>query len=154
MEYAGEAVRNLTMEQRMTLCNMVLSRWRGGMVCAGRITFAYLKGRVRTQGSAGGGIGLLEDPQERRWRTVRQRDYLQRGRNPTDDHLRVTPVWRYQSMVRFPTLDDIEEAGRGSFQAVAPLHELCPGEKLVENPSTTFSGQLHQRPDRGLSGLC
>lgn len=46
VEYAGEAIRNLTMEGRLTLCNLSIEMGaRGGMVAPDEITFAYLKGR-------------------------------------------------------------------------------------------------------------
>ena len=46
IEYAGEAVRKLSMEGRMTLCNMSIeSGARAGMVAPDEKTFAYLKGR-------------------------------------------------------------------------------------------------------------
>ena len=46
IEYAGEAVGNLTMEGRMTLCNMSIEAGaRAGMVAPDETTFAYLKGR-------------------------------------------------------------------------------------------------------------
>jgi len=46
IEYAGEAVRNLTMEGRMTLCNMSIEAGaRAGMVAPDETTFAYLEGR-------------------------------------------------------------------------------------------------------------
>src|ERR1044071_3099889 len=46
IEYAGDAVRSLTMEGRMTLCNMSIEAGaRAGVVGPGETTFAYLKGR-------------------------------------------------------------------------------------------------------------
>ena len=46
MEYAGEAVRALSMEGRMTLCNMSIEAGaRAGMVAPDETTFAYIKGR-------------------------------------------------------------------------------------------------------------
>src|SRR5690349_22056362 len=46
IEYAGEAVRSLTMEGRMTLCNMSIEAGaRAGMVAPDETTFAYIKGR-------------------------------------------------------------------------------------------------------------
>ncbi len=48
IEYAGEAIRGLSMEGRMTLCNMSIeSGARAGMVAPDETTFAYLKGRKR-----------------------------------------------------------------------------------------------------------
>ncbi len=46
VEYAGEVVRNLSMEGRLTLCNLSIEMGaRGGMVAPDETTFAYLKGR-------------------------------------------------------------------------------------------------------------
>jgi 3-isopropylmalate/(R)-2-methylmalate dehydratase large subunit len=46
IEYAGDAVRSLTMEGRMTLCNMSIEAGaRAGMVAPDETTFAYVKGR-------------------------------------------------------------------------------------------------------------
>jgi 3-isopropylmalate/(R)-2-methylmalate dehydratase large subunit len=45
-EYAGEAIRALSMEGRMTICNMSIEGGaRAGMVAPDQITFAYLEGR-------------------------------------------------------------------------------------------------------------
>lgn len=46
VEYAGEAIRALNMEQRMTLCNLSIEMGaRGGLIAPDDTTFAYLKGR-------------------------------------------------------------------------------------------------------------
>ncbi len=46
IEFTGSAVRALSMEGRMTLCNMAIEAGaRAGMVAADETTFAYLKGR-------------------------------------------------------------------------------------------------------------
>ena len=46
IEYAGEAVRGLSMEGRMTLCNMSIEGGaRAAMVAPDETTFAYVKGR-------------------------------------------------------------------------------------------------------------
>jgi 3-isopropylmalate/(R)-2-methylmalate dehydratase large subunit len=46
IEYAGSAIRGLSMEGRMTLCNMSIEAGgRCGMVAPDEVTFAYLKGR-------------------------------------------------------------------------------------------------------------
>ena len=56
IEYAGEAVRALSMEGRMTLCNMSIEAGaRAGMIAPDEITFTYLKGRrFAPQGAAWG----------------------------------------------------------------------------------------------------
>jgi 3-isopropylmalate/(R)-2-methylmalate dehydratase large subunit len=46
VEYAGSAVRSLSMEGRMTVCNMSIEMGaRGGMIAPDETTFAYLQGR-------------------------------------------------------------------------------------------------------------
>ncbi len=46
VEYAGEAVRNLSMEGRLTLCNLSIEMGaRGGLVAPDETTFEYVKGR-------------------------------------------------------------------------------------------------------------
>ena len=54
VEYAGEVVRNLTMEGRLTLCNLSIEMGaRGGMIAPDETTFNYLKGRPHApQGEA------------------------------------------------------------------------------------------------------
>ena len=46
VEYAGEAIRALSMEQRLTVCNMTIE-WgaRAGMIAPDETTFTYLEGR-------------------------------------------------------------------------------------------------------------
>ncbi len=46
VEYAGSAIRSLSMEARMTICNMSIEMGaRGGMIAPDEITYEYLKGR-------------------------------------------------------------------------------------------------------------
>ncbi|OWT63960.1 3-isopropylmalate dehydratase large subunit [Candidimonas nitroreducens] len=46
LEYAGSAIRGLSMEGRMTLCNMSIEAGaRAGMIAPDDLTFAYLRGR-------------------------------------------------------------------------------------------------------------
>jgi 3-isopropylmalate/(R)-2-methylmalate dehydratase large subunit len=45
-EYTGSAIRNLTMEERMTICNMSIEGGaRAGLIAPDDVTFEYLKGR-------------------------------------------------------------------------------------------------------------
>ncbi len=54
VEYAGDVVKNLTMEGRLTLCNLSIEMGaRGGMIAPDETTFEYLKGReYAPQGTA------------------------------------------------------------------------------------------------------
>jgi 3-isopropylmalate/(R)-2-methylmalate dehydratase large subunit len=66
IEYRGDAVTSLSMEGRMTVCNMSIEGGaRAGMIAPDETTFAYLKGR-RHAPSAGDWDAALED-----WRTLR-----------------------------------------------------------------------------------
>jgi 3-isopropylmalate/(R)-2-methylmalate dehydratase large subunit len=48
IEYAGEAIRSLSMEGRMTVCNMTIEGGaRAGMIAPDEATFAYIKDRPR-----------------------------------------------------------------------------------------------------------
>jgi 3-isopropylmalate/(R)-2-methylmalate dehydratase large subunit len=69
IEYAGEAIRNLSMEGRMTVCNMTIEGGaRAGMVAPDDTTFAYLEGRPFVprgkpfQGAVDGWKQLAGDP--------------------------------------------------------------------------------------------
>ena len=46
VEYAGSAIRKLSMEARMTICNMSIEMGaRGGLIAPDETTFAYMEGR-------------------------------------------------------------------------------------------------------------
>ncbi|MGA7655676.1 MAG: 3-isopropylmalate dehydratase large subunit [Methylocella sp.] len=53
IEYAGAAIRALSMEGRMTVCNMTIEAGaRAGLIAPDAKTFAYLKGRPKTPAGA------------------------------------------------------------------------------------------------------
>jgi 3-isopropylmalate/(R)-2-methylmalate dehydratase large subunit len=53
LEYRGEAIRALSMEARMTICNMSIEAGaRAGMVAPDETTFAYVKGRPHAPAGA------------------------------------------------------------------------------------------------------
>ena len=48
LEYRGEAIRSLSMEARMTICNMSIEAGaRAGMIAPDETTFAYIEGRPK-----------------------------------------------------------------------------------------------------------
>ena len=66
IEYAGEAIRALSMEGRMTVCNMSIEGGaRAGMIAPDEKTFAYLKGRPKSP------KGALWDQAVAYWETLR-----------------------------------------------------------------------------------
>ena len=65
IEYAGDAIRGLSMEGRMTVCNMSIEGGaRAGMVAPDEKTFAYLEGRPMAPKSA------MLDAARRYWDTL------------------------------------------------------------------------------------
>ena len=75
IEYRGSAIRGLSMEGRMTLCNMSIEGGaRAGLVAPDETTFEYVKGRDRapTGAALGRGGGLLAHAADRRRRDLRQ----------------------------------------------------------------------------------
>jgi 3-isopropylmalate/(R)-2-methylmalate dehydratase large subunit len=69
MEYAGEAIRGLSMEGRMTVCNMSIEAGaRAGLVAPDATTFAYIKGRPKAP------KGAAWDMAMRYWETLYSED--------------------------------------------------------------------------------
>ncbi len=69
IEYAGEAIRGLTMEGRMTLCNMAIEAGaRTGLVAVDEKTIAYVKGKAFAP------QGKLWDDAVEYWRTLQSDD--------------------------------------------------------------------------------
>ncbi len=65
LEYAGEAIRALSMEGRMTVCNMSIEAGaRAGMIAPDETTFAYLEGRPKAP------KGMAWDAARRYWETL------------------------------------------------------------------------------------
>ena len=66
IEYTGDAIRGLSMEERMTVCNMSIEAGaRAGLIAPDDVTFAYLEGRPRAPSGAAW-VNAVE-----RWRTFR-----------------------------------------------------------------------------------
>jgi 3-isopropylmalate/(R)-2-methylmalate dehydratase large subunit len=66
VEYRGEAIEALSMESRMTICNMSIEAGaRAGMIAPDETTFAYLKGRPNAPRGADWDAALAH------WRTLR-----------------------------------------------------------------------------------
>src|SRR5690606_29988675 len=66
MEYAGEAIRSLSMEGRMTVCNMSIeAEARAGLIAPDETTFDYIRGRPRAPKGAAFETALAW------WRTLR-----------------------------------------------------------------------------------
>jgi len=90
VEYAGEAVRSLTMEGRLTLCNLSIEMGaRGGFVAPDETTFAYLRGRRHAP------QGAAWDEAVARWRTLRTDDGATFDREVSFDAADIEPMITY-----------------------------------------------------------
>jgi 3-isopropylmalate/(R)-2-methylmalate dehydratase large subunit len=87
IEYAGQAVRDLTMEERMTVCNMSIECGaRAGMVAPDEVTFAYMEARpYAPKGSAW-------TDAVRAWRQLATDDGATFDREITIDGAKLEPV--------------------------------------------------------------
>ena len=92
-EYRGEAIRALTMEQRMTICNMSIEGGaRAGLIAPDDTTFEYVHGRPHARRApTGTPRSPLADAADRRRRDLRQVDRHRRRRPRADGHLRHQP---------------------------------------------------------------
>ena len=69
IEYAGEAIQSLSMEGRMTVCNMSIEAGaRAGLIAPDETTFSYLRGKPRAPKGAAWESAL------RYWRTLKSDD--------------------------------------------------------------------------------
>lgn len=90
VEYAGSAVRGLSMEGRLTLCNLSIEMGaRGGMVAPDEVTFAYLKDKEFAP------KGEDWDRAVARWRTLRSGDDAVFDREVVYDAADIAPMITY-----------------------------------------------------------
>jgi 3-isopropylmalate/(R)-2-methylmalate dehydratase large subunit len=159
IEYAGSAIRALSMEGRMTICNMSIEAGaRAGMIAPDATTFAYLKGRRFSPGTRNnpGAPGLASetwvsreaDIDEETWNlAVAQWSALVTDEGATFDReltidatkLAPSVTWGTSpGMVttidgRVPSLSDApSEADQKSFSRAYEYMDLKPGQPIDE----------------------
>jgi 3-isopropylmalate/(R)-2-methylmalate dehydratase large subunit len=89
-EYSGAAVRSLSMEERMTLCNMSIEGGgRAGMVAPDEVTFEYLAGKPQSP------KGVDWDAALAYWRTLPSADGAHFDRSLTLDATSLKPMITY-----------------------------------------------------------
>ncbi len=92
IEYAGEAVRALGMEERMTLCNMSIEAGaRAGMIAPDAVTFKWLKGRKYAPAGAAWDKAVAE------WKTLFSDDDAPFDKEITLDARLMAPMITYGS---------------------------------------------------------
>ena len=134
VEYAGEVVRNMSMEGRLTLCNLSIEMGaRGGMIAPDETTFNYIKGTDFAP------KGEDWDKAIAYWKTLKSDDDAVFDCEITfyaeDIQQMITygtnPGMAMPINSTIPTLDDIEESGRVSFLKSLDYMGFKPGQSLV-----------------------
>ena len=137
VEYAGSVVRDMSMEGRLTLCNLSIEMGaRGGFVAPDETTFAYIKGREFAP------KGDDWDKAVAYWRTLKSGDDAVFDKELTFDAVDIEPMVTYGTnpgmgmgiTQAIPTVGDIDQAGKASFLKSLSYMGLQPGQKLLGHP--------------------
>jgi 3-isopropylmalate/(R)-2-methylmalate dehydratase large subunit len=137
VEYAGEAIRNMSMEERMTVCNLSIEMGaRGGLIAPDQTTFDYVKGREFAPKG--------EDWEQKLayWQTLKTDDGASFDKELVFEAADIQPMITYGTnpgmgmgiQESIPTLESIDEAGRISFQKSLEYMGFQAGEKLEGKP--------------------
>ncbi|HWK87341.1 MAG TPA: 3-isopropylmalate dehydratase large subunit [Xanthobacteraceae bacterium] len=136
MEYAGDAIRSLSMEGRMTVCNMSIEGGaRAGLVAPDEKAFAYLKGRPKSP------KGDKWDAAMRYWETLFTDDGAHFDREVKLDAAKLPPIVSWgtspedvvsvQGWVPNPA-EIADEAKRITKQRALEYMGLTPGTKITD----------------------
>ncbi|MDR1499676.1 MAG: 3-isopropylmalate dehydratase large subunit [Tannerellaceae bacterium] len=137
VEYAGEAIRSATMEDRLTICNLSIEMGaRGGMIAPDNTTFEYIKGRTFAPS------GEALDKALSAWQNL----YSDEGASfDKEVHFLagdIEPMVTYGTnpgmgtgiCEHIPLLESIEESGRASFIKALDYMGFLPGEAMLGKP--------------------
>ena len=134
VEYAGQVVRDMSMEGRLTLCNLSIEMGaRGGFVAPDETTFEYIKGREYAP------KGADWDKAVESWKTLKSGDDAVFDKELNFDGADIEPRITYGTNPGMgigitgsvPTLDEIDENGKASFLKSLDYMGFKPGEKLA-----------------------
>lgn len=138
IEYAGEAIRALSMEGRMTVCNMSIEGGaRAGMIAPDEKAFTYLNGRPKAP------KGAAWDEAMRYWETLRTDEGAHFDRIVKLDAANLPPIVSWGTSPEdvisvagsVPNPDDIaEETKRSSKWRALDYMGLKPGTRMTEIP--------------------
>ena len=137
IEYGGSAVRSLSMEGRLTLCNLSIEMGaRGGFIAPDEKTFNYLKGREYAP------KGDAWDKAVEYWSTLKSGDDAVFDKELVFNAEDIEPMITYGTnpgmgmgiTETIPELDTIDEAGRASYLKSLDYMGFKPGEKLLGKP--------------------
>jgi 3-isopropylmalate/(R)-2-methylmalate dehydratase large subunit len=137
-EYAGEVVRSLNMEERMTLCNMSIEGGaRAGMVAPDETTFEYLKGRPQAP------QGADWDAAVERWKQLPSDEGAVYDKTITVDVSELQPMVTFgtnpgmgtQINLTVPSPnDERDEAKQSALQKALAYMDLKPASALAGHP--------------------
>lgn len=134
VEYAGEAVKALSMEGRLTLCNLSIEMGaRGGMIAPDEVTFEYIKGREFAP------KGEEWDKAVEYWKTLKSGVDAVFDKEVVFDAADIEPMVTYGTNPgmgigikgQIPSLESVEEAGRASFEKSLEYMGFAPSEKMI-----------------------
>ena len=137
VEYAGSAIRSMSMESRLTLCNLSIEMGaRGGMVAPDDITFEYIKGREYAP------KGEEWDKAVAYWRTLYSGDDAVFDKEFTfraeDIEPRITygtnPGMGIGITEAVPSIESVDEAGRASYEKSLEYMNFESGKSLIGQP--------------------
>ncbi|MCX5579860.1 3-isopropylmalate dehydratase large subunit [Kaistia terrae] len=138
MEYAGEAIRALSMEGRMTVCNMSIEGGaRAGLIAPDQKTFDYIKGRPKAP------TGATWDAAVRYWETLNTDPGAHFDTEIRLDAASLPPIVTWGSSPEdvvsiagvVPNPDDIaDENKRKSKWRALEYMGLKPGTRMVDIP--------------------
>ncbi|MDD4729745.1 MAG: 3-isopropylmalate dehydratase large subunit, partial [Dysgonamonadaceae bacterium] len=137
VEYAGEAIRNLSMEARMTLCNLSIEMGaRGGLIAPDEKTFDYIKGREFAP------KGEEWEKALDYWKTLKSDEGAKFDKEVTYDASKIKPMITYGTNPgmgmyidgTIPELNDIDDAGKKSFLNSLKYMGFKSGEKMEGKP--------------------
>jgi 3-isopropylmalate/(R)-2-methylmalate dehydratase large subunit len=136
IEYTGEAIRGLSMEGRMTVCNMsVEAGARAGLIAPDETTFAYLRGRTRAPKADVWEKALTV------WRTLKSDEGAHFDREITLNASSIAPqvTWGTNPEQVLPITgsvpdpaDEPNEAKRAAMRRALDYMALKPGTHLAE----------------------
>ena len=147
IEYAGEAIRALSMEGRMTVCNMSIEGGaRAGMIAPDEKTFEYLKGRPKAPKA-----GAWENAM-RYWETLHSDEGAAFDSEIKLDAAKLPPIVTWgtspEQVVsitgRVPTLDEVtDEHQREALDARARLHGTSRAARRSPTSRSTACSSAH-----------
>ena len=136
MEYCGDAIRSLSMEGRMTVCNMSIEGGaRAGLIAPDEKTFDYIQGRPRAP------KGTAWDAARRYWETLRSDDGAHFDREVTLHAANLPPLVTWgtspENVVSVtgvvPDPDAVADEGkRAAMQRALDYMALRPGTKITD----------------------